>query len=172
MKKKRFLPNEHKKSIYDIDLVKLYNEGKRLILTDLDNTLVCYNTHEPHEKLIGFINEAIEVGFIIKILSNTTNKKRVQTFGEGLNLEAHGNAKKPLTKKMKNLSKEFSSDQVIMIGDQMMTDVWAGNKLGYYTIFVNAINRKTDKLYTRFNRKIEKRLIKKYTKKGWLKMHE
>ncbi len=172
MKKKRFLPSEHKKSIYDIDLEKLYSEGKRLILTDLDNTLVCYNTHDTHEKLIAFVNEALEIGFKIKILSNTTNKKRVETFANGLNLEAHGNAKKPFTKKMKKLSEGFESDQVIMIGDQMMTDVWAGNKLGFYTIFVNAIDRSTDKVYTRFNRKIEKRLIKKYTKKGWLKMHE
>ncbi len=170
--KRRFLPKEHQKSIYKIDFKKLYDDGKRLVLTDLDNTLVCYNTHHAHSKLKDLILEIKNIGFEIKILSNTTNKSRVETFSKELEVEAYGNGKKPFTKKMKRLSSNYKDSEVIMIGDQMLTDVWAGNKCKFHTILINPINQITDKVYTKFNRKIEKRYKNKYVKKGWLKLNE
>ncbi len=82
--KGRFLPKEHKKSIYRIDFEELYAKGIRLILTDLDNTLACYKTSHADNKLKSFIDGLKEIGFEIKILSNTTNKKRVETLKKNL----------------------------------------------------------------------------------------
>ena len=54
--------------------------------------------------------------------------------------------------------------QVAMIGDQLMTDVFGGNLIGFHTILVQAVQRKSDKWITRINRFVEKKMIKKIKK--------
>ena len=40
IKDDKFIPTIYKETVFDIDYIKLYDDGIRLILTDLDNTLV------------------------------------------------------------------------------------------------------------------------------------
>ena len=44
---KKLIPDEYYNSIEDIPYNKLYAQGIRLILTDLDNTLISYREDEP-----------------------------------------------------------------------------------------------------------------------------
>ena len=48
---KKLIPDYVYKTIYDIPLEQLYSDGIRLILTDLDNTLISYAETMPNEKL-------------------------------------------------------------------------------------------------------------------------
>ncbi len=170
---KRFTPNAHFKSIHKINLQELYDIGKRLILTDLDNTLACYNTHEVLDELREFIKNAKEIGFEVRIVSNTTNKTRVTTFCEGVEVEGVGNAKKPFKGKLRKMANGYEVNQVIMVGDQVMTDVWGGNRAGFYTILVDPVDGNSDKVYTKmFNRKIERRILRRLEKKGKFKKDE
>ena len=43
LKTKKFIPNEFHLTFFDIDFKSLYKSGYRLILTDLDNTLISYD---------------------------------------------------------------------------------------------------------------------------------
>ena len=52
-----------------------------------------------------------------------------------------------------------------MIGDQILTDIIGANRLGIKSILVNPIKRKTDHVFTRINRKLEKYIINKIIKK-------
>ena len=54
-----------------------------------------------------------------------------------------------------------------MIGDQLMTDVFGGNRFGCYTILVDPLGKKDLKI-TSLNRTLEKMVIKKLSKKGIL----
>ncbi len=58
-KKKNFFPFDYYDSIYSIDYKKLYDDGIRLILTDLDNTLISYKDSMPNEKLIEWKKKLI-----------------------------------------------------------------------------------------------------------------
>ena len=49
-------------------------------------------------------------------------------------------------------------EETIVIGDQMLTDVFGGNRNGLYTIMVVPVKR-TDGFITKFNRIIERRLL-------------
>ena len=51
---KKFIPSFYFKSIYDIPLEDWKKAGIRLILTDLDNTLISYNEAMPNEALFEF----------------------------------------------------------------------------------------------------------------------
>ena len=47
----KFIPNEFHNDFYSIDFKSLYASGKRLILTDLDNTLISYEESEPNKQI-------------------------------------------------------------------------------------------------------------------------
>jgi HAD superfamily phosphatase (TIGR01668 family) len=57
-------------------------------------------------------------------------------------------------------------DQTAVIGDQMMTDVLGGNRLGLYTILVLPIAPKDEGVMTRVNRLIERIALRSLRKKG------
>ena len=48
----KYIPNYVYKTIYDIDFDTLYASGKRIILSDLDNTIARYDEIEPSIKCI------------------------------------------------------------------------------------------------------------------------
>ncbi|QVK19383.1 YqeG family HAD IIIA-type phosphatase [Mycoplasmatota bacterium] len=162
---KLFIPNEYHKTIHDIDLVKLYDSGKRLILTDLDNTLVGYDIFLPTKEIIEFKEKCEKLGMKLMIISNN-KEKRVQLFAKKLDVPYHSNAMKPFKRGYKKLSLGFSTQEVVIIGDQVLTDIVGGNRMGYYTILVDVINYKNEQLKTRVNRFIEKVLYKKFKIKG------
>ena len=51
-----------------------------------------------------------------------------------------------------------------MIGDQLMTDILGSNRMGLDGILVKAIKRKTEKWYTKLNRRRENNVMKKIKK--------
>ena len=53
---KKFVPYDAYKDIYCIDYNKLYSEGTKIILFDLDNTISRYQDIEPTEEAINLIN--------------------------------------------------------------------------------------------------------------------
>lgn len=168
LKTKKFIPNEYHKTFYDIDFNELYKNGKRLIITDLDNTLISYDETVPNQKLITKIKELEKIGFEIKLVSNNV-PDRINKFIEGLQLDGFANARKPLligiNKAFKSSRNKHTKEETIIIGDQLMTDIFGANRFKGYSILVDPIKRKTEKWYTKMNRKIEEKMLIKIKKK-------
>jgi predicted HAD superfamily phosphohydrolase YqeG len=59
-----------------------------------------------------------------------------------------------------------TASNTLVIGDQLVTDVLGANRLGGYSILVNPIERKTEKWYTRMNRRLERRMLDKIARKA------
>jgi len=165
---KKFIPEEYNTTIYDIDFKKLYDAGKRLIITDLDNTLLSYKHELPTPELIEWKNKLIEMGYEIIICSNN-HKKRVKKFADEFNVPCVWHAKKPLVgglkKALKKGSRKYNKNEVIELGDQLMTDQFGSKRLGLYTIMVKNVDPKTEIWTTRFNRRIENKILKRIQKK-------
>ena len=162
---KYFIYDEYVPSIFDIDLENLYNVGKRLILTDLDNTLVRSDEPLPTPEVLEWLEKAKDIGFVVKIVSNNS-AERVRIFGEDLTIESYGFVNKPLKYKVKRFMKGFSKDQVVFLGDQFLTDVAVSKRCGLYMILVKPVNLSADEDITKFNRKIERRIVKALEKRG------
>ncbi|MCR5787537.1 MAG: YqeG family HAD IIIA-type phosphatase [Bacilli bacterium] len=162
-----FIPDLYQKSIYDINYKKLKNSGIKCLLFDLDNTLVPYTTKEPNKKIKDLFQE-LSSDFKVIIMSNS-GKNRLRPFKEKLNVDVAYNSHKPLKKKYKKIFEiyNFKPEQIAAIGDQLMTDVFGGNRVGITTVFVNRIGP-VEPITTRFNRIWERKLIKKFNKKGVL----
>ena len=167
LKTTQFIPNEFHNSFFDIDFTKLYRSGYRLILSDLDNTLIPYDLDEPNEELNNKIKELQDIGFEVVLLSNNI-PARINKFLKGTTIKGYANARKPLligVKKAFNSSPIHDKTKTIIIGDQLMTDIWAANRFNVYSILVNPIKKKTEKWYTKMNRKTEVKMLHKIQKK-------
>ena len=77
-----YLPTYVIKSVYDIDFAKLYAEGKRIILSDLDNTLASYAEKRPSLRLKELYQEIIKYGFKIYLVTNNNNDRLLEFIKE------------------------------------------------------------------------------------------
>lgn len=159
----RFFPNQYEDKISNIDIEKLMRKGIKGLLIDIDNTLIDYyeNIEKDTKK---WINSAKGKGLQMYLLSNN-NKKRVDKIGKMVGLNGIHYAAKPRRKgiliAMKKM--ELNNNEIAIIGDQIFTDVYGGNRLNIYTILVKQINKK-DIWITKWKRPIEENIIKKYLK--------
>lgn len=164
----KYTPREVVKSIDDIDFVKLYDEGYRIIISDLDNTLAPYTMEYPTKDLINRIEEIKNIGFEIYLVSNN-NKKRLEIFSKAFNINGYlEKAHKPKINKLTKYLKELNinTNLVIGLGDQLVTDILAFNRLNSYSILVKTIDAKTQKWYTKINRIREKSIIRQIKKEN------
>ncbi len=157
----KYIPDIYQKNIFSIDYMKLKEKGIQCLLFDLDNTLVPYSAKKPDDKIIELFSQLKELGFCVILFSNS-GKKRLRPFKEELEIDCCASAKKPLTQNFYRILKEyrFKEDEVAIIGDQMMTDVLGGNRVGITTILVNPISLK-ESIFTKPNRMLERHMMKK-----------
>ena len=171
IKNEKFIPSLYVNTIFDIDYTKLYEKGIRLILTDLDNTMISYKEAKPNVRLLEYIQKRKEEGFEVIIVSNNSHKKRVSSFAREMDIDYVNFALKPLKcgykKAMRKASKKYKKSEIMAIGDQLMTDIFAANRCGFYSVLVKACDRKTEIFTTRFNRRLEKHVLNKLKKKNY-----
>lgn len=159
-----FYPKEYINSVKEItiDFIKKYNL-KGLIL-DVDNTLIDYYKKMP-EGIIEWAEMMKSYGIKLYILSNSNKKEKVETVAKNLNIEYINFARKPLKTgflKIKNIM-NLESENIGVVGDQILTDVLGANRCKMFSILVKPINEK-DIFITKFNRFFENIIIKKYLK--------
>lgn len=163
----RLLPDQIVKTVFDIDLNELKTRGVQGIVTDLDNTLVSARTPLATPELIGWLDLVKDQGFKVVILSNN-NKTRVSRFADPLGIPFIPAARKPAgaafhrALKLMNLQPEHA----VVVGDQMLTDVWGGRRAGLHTILVTPIALSEEGWGTKINRRIEKVALARLRKKG------
>lgn len=167
---KNIIPDDYVSSIFDINYDKLYSEGKRIILTDLDNTLISYSSSYPTKELFEWKERLQKIGFEIIVVSNS-GKERVRDFSALLGLKYVNFATKPLKrgfkKAFKIASREYKKEEAIVFGDQLLTDVLGAKRYGLSMVLVRAIDKKTERRVTRFNRKNEDKMLGKVEKKDY-----
>lgn len=163
-----FIPDMYQKSIYHINYEKLKEDGIKCLLFDLDNTCVPFKDKEPNKKLVDLFERLKDMEFKVIIFSNAT-KKRITPFKNGLNVDCSAKSKKPNTNKLMKVIKMFGYDlsEVVIIGDQLFTDILCGNKAGIKTVLVNPMSN-DDLIFTKFFRYFERKKFKKFAKKGIL----
>lgn len=162
--KKLFIPDLHLKSVYLISTQVLKENNIHGIIIDIDNTLVAWEVAHADNRTIEFIEQLLNQGFRICILSNNT-KKRVEKFNKKLNLPAIYKAGKPKKSSYRKAMKllETEARNTAVIGDQVFTDILGGNRLGLFTILITPISTK-EFIGTRLVRKLERLVIKQLKK--------
>ncbi len=163
---KRYLPFAHAKNVYDIEIDFYKKMGVKYLLLDLDNTLDSYQTYHPSDFALELIQNLKDNGITPFIVSNNKGK-RVHTYAGDVNVECIFSAGKPFPRKIKKFlkSKGIKNEEVMMVGDQMLTDVACGNGAKIRVILTDKLVEK-DQPTTRINRFFERPMRKKANKKG------
>ena len=157
-------PNSFFQNIYEITPEFLKANGIRAIVSDIDNTLVTYDESEPTEELTEWFALLASNGIKIAFLSNNKGD-RVALFNRSLGYPAFSNARKPLIGTMLKAIEALGEgkEHTAALGDQILTDIVAGNRAGIHTILVPPIKDKTN-LFFRAKRLLERSTVKKYLK--------
>jgi len=159
------IPKMYQQNIFAINYSKLKDLGISLLIFDLDNTIARLDEKIASEKVKQLVN-ILKKDFIIVIVSNS-NKKRVEPFAKDLQVDFYPFALKPLTKSVKKIIHKYKhpKNKIAIIGDQWMSDMKLGNKMGLYTILIDPLAQKDLKI-TSVNRFFENKLLKKYKQKN------
>ena len=167
-----FIPSEFVRSVFHITPELLLDKGIKAIITDLDNTLVEWDRPDATPKLIEWFASMKAVGIQVTIVSNN-NELRVKSFADPLGIPFIFKARRPLGKAfLKALSiMSVKREEVVVIGDQLLTDVFGGNRLKLHTILVIPV-AKSDGFVTKFNRMVERRIFSYLDKKGQVTWEE
>ena len=160
MSMKLFIPDMYQKDIFTIPYQKLKEMGYQLLIFDLDNTIGSIKEKTCNFKTIDFLNQ-LSKDFQIVIASNS-HKKRVQSFCRNLKCKYYSLSLKPTLKVLRKIKKDYNIDyqKMVIIGDQVVTDILVGNRKSLLTILVDPILNYDLKI-TGFNRLVEKILNKK-----------
>ncbi len=130
-------------SISKINLKCFWEKNKRGIIIDLDNTLAPWNIEQVNEKADIFLKEALALKYKICLLTNA-GKERTKKVAEQYQMFYIATAFKPRKKAFSHALEliGLEANQVIVIGDQLFTDILGGNRAGCYTILVPALSKR------------------------------
>lgn len=151
----RFTPDLVVNSIDEIALDRMEEAGIAGFLFDLDNTLLAHYDDIVASDVVEWLEAAEERGFKLAMVTNAT-PERALPLAAGLNMPCIYRARKPLRRGLRAGVRvlELPAEQVAMVGDQLFTDVWAGRRLGTYTIWVR-LEAPEEPIWTSFKRPLE-----------------
>lgn len=171
-----FKPTWMVESIYQLTPEQLRKRGVQGIVTDLDNTLIAWDNLDGTPEMAAWVATMNQANFPIIIVSNNS-KKRVERVANNYNIKYFSMAQKPSRRGLRKAIRLLNVPEknVVMIGDQLMTDVLAANRLGIRSILVKPIIT-SDGTLTQINRRIEqvifKRVLIKNPELKWRKIIE
>ena len=150
---------------YEITPDFLESIGVRALLIDIDNTLAPYEQPEPDESIKAWIGEMQAAGIGLAFVSNN-DWERVELFNREIGIPAYAKSGKPFGKRLVQVIKFYGSEasRAAMLGDQLLTDVFAGKHIGATALLVPPIKDKTTAFW-RIKRALERPVIRKYVKK-------
>lgn len=137
-------PREYINSTYEIDFDKLYKQGYRGIIFDIDNTLVPHGA-PADERAISLFIHLKEIGFSCMLLSNN-KEPRVKMFNDAVGVDYIYKAGKPKPSGYKKAMHRLgtTTDNTLFVGDQIFTDIVGANLAGIRTILVKPIHPKEE----------------------------
>lgn len=135
------VPDFYFESIHAIDLARLRERGVKLLLADLDNTLVPYGVKTPDQSIRDWKEALAAAGITLFVLSNSRKPGRAQRFAEDLGVPYEGHAGKPKSGGFRRAMARMGVGpaETAIVGDQIFTDIWGGNNAGVLTLLVHPI---------------------------------
>ncbi|QTA57257.1 YqeG family HAD IIIA-type phosphatase [Streptococcus suis] len=161
MSLENYMPDFALEKVYDVTVESLKKHGIKVVFVDLDNTLIAWNNPDGTPEMRQWLHDLQDAGIPVVVVSN--NKyERVKRAVEKFGIEFEAFALKPFTFGINRALKRFDVQpyEVVMIGDQLMTDIRAAKRAGLKSVLVKPL-LKTDSINTQINRWRERRTMKK-----------
>jgi len=137
-----FRPRARAASVTEIDIQSLRDRGFVGLLLDVDNTLLPWKAPELPESSKRWVEQAKNAGMRPILVSNTHYPKRLNRIASELGIPAVAHSLKPRRHGFEKAAALVQCElkHAVVVGDQLLTDIWGGNRLGAYTILVNPVH--------------------------------
>lgn len=127
--------------VTDLDPAALAKRGIKLVLADLDNTLVPYRAVDPPPELVAWRQALEREGITLYLLSNSRKPGRARQFAEKLGIPYQGHSGKPrkagYLRAMERMGR--TPEETVMVGDQIFTDTLGANNAGVTPLLIRPI---------------------------------
>ena len=160
-----FTPDLICETVYDIPMSFFTDKGIKLLMLDIDNTLVTYDDEYPTEKNLKWFSDLSQLGIEVVFVSNN-HSERVRKYAEKAGKRFFADAKKPSKKFYKEAMRLYSlqPSECAGVGDQIFTDILAAHRAGCIGVLVPPIKDLTS-FFVRFKRVCEKPFVAAYRRK-------
>ncbi|QEH61854.1 hypothetical protein SCHIN_v1c06570 [Spiroplasma chinense] len=163
-----FKPSIYLESYKKINLESLKNSGIKLVMCDMDNTLISFNERIPNSDVINFVKSVYSHNMEFVLFSNNI-RSRVENFAKKAGIKNYfWDCKKPLLGKMKLVKKlmPYKETEMVLIGDQLITDVLVANRSHIKSILVSPLGRNNGE--TKIVQFLERFILKRLAQKNIL----
>ena len=150
-----FTPDRRAVSVREITPDYLREMGVQAVLTDLDNTIALHDAPQPTEEGAAWLQTLKEAGIPVFVVSNN-HYQRVADFCEPFQVDFIYKSGKPFGRGIPRAIARLGMrrDQVVLVGDQLFTDVLAASFHRIPCILTEPIELET-KPFLRFKRVLE-----------------
>jgi len=127
-------------SLPQLPIQHLLDQGIEALMLDVDRTLVPGREILLPEPATIWIKQA-QQHLRLHLFSNNPSRQRIGAVAEKLDLSYTCGAAKPRRGALREVLNQLQlkPTEIAMIGDRVLTDVLAGNRLGLYTVLVRPI---------------------------------
>lgn len=169
----QFCPTLQADHVTDITVEFLAERGIRALILDLDNTLVPWHGREVDARVAGWVTELQNTGTRLCIVSNTHRPGRLKELAMLLGVQWVPSGGKPRRRGFLRAMEamETSAEVTAVVGDQVMTDIWGGNRCGLLTILVAPLSPREFIGTKIVSRNVERFLLKLLESRGRRAQH-
>ena len=160
-------PDKYLNRITDIDIQKdIIDKGFKFILLDVDNTILTRDQSIVPKDVKAWLDKALKAGLKFCLISNDWHSNVVDLSKE-INLPIVVKSLKPLPPAFFRAMKKIGAkkQQTLMIGDQLMTDVFGAHAVGLKCYLVKPLVEK-DLIHTLILRKFENIILRNQKAEG------
>ena len=157
----KLLPDVTVKNVHCLDKAFYEKNNIKGVIFDIDNTLVAHTEPTPPQDVLEYFHLLKEWGIKYAIVSNNTHE-RVHSFCKDLGIPYYGKALKPRKKYLKKTVAKLGieKNECALVGDQLFTDIFGGNRMVFLTVLVTAVGS-DETSFVSFKRKFEKKILEK-----------
>lgn len=157
----KIFPDAYVESVFHLDYQKIVQSGYKAIVFDIDQTLVMHG--EPATREIEDLFRHIHALGLKTLLLSNNSAERIEEFITNIDMPYIALADKPKPAAFLKAVEQLGIDksEVIMIGDQLFTDVLGANRSGIEVILVKFLYDTNETDIGR-KRRLEQRLLNLY----------
>ena len=135
------IPRGFYPSVLAIQPEKLKAKGIKLVLADLDNTLVPYGVPEATPEIRQWKADLEAAGIQLFLLSNSRKPTRASHFAQDLGIPFQGHSGKPKPGGYYRALERMNCrpEETVIVGDQIFTDTLGGNIAGVTPLLIKPI---------------------------------
>ncbi|GBR76713.1 putative HAD family hydrolase [Candidatus Termititenax persephonae] len=136
-------PAEYLDDICALNLSGLTSRGIKLLLLDVDNTILPTTADEPSLRVLHWFERVRTQTFQTVLISSALGRARLAKISALLGVPAYHGVLKPFLPGLRYVLAEYAArpEECAIVGDELLTDILPARRLGAYAVLVKGCDQ-------------------------------